>query len=193
VTAPVFVVDSTGGVGDAGIDALLGSGTQLQAQDIDNPALPSASGASHNDIAFNGVVDAAGSVTLIFAGGGAVTTLNGTNFAVAELGVSGLGGLANMFGTIGTNSSPSAASSAFINPDSSNQYRFNNCAIGSTTCIVLPTNTPIQPQAVSQLNVLISLPQEDDIDAPLINVFDEERLCEAWLRVSPEIAEKVCR
>jgi hypothetical protein len=75
----------------------------------------------------------------------------------------------------------------------SNDYRLNTCAIGSTGCLVIQPLTPIQPQAVNQLNFLLQAPPQDDIDAPLINVFDEQRLCESWLKTSPELALEVCR
>ena len=32
-----------------------------------------------------------------------------------------------------------------------------------------------------------------DIDAPLINIFDEEQLCERLRRTNPETAQQVCR
>ena len=66
-------------------------------------------------------------------------------------------------------------------------------AIGSTTCIVLPNVVPIQPQAVSQVDILVARPSEEDIDAPLINIFDEEQLCEKLLRTNPDAAREVCR
>ena len=59
--------------------------------------------------------------------------------------------------------------------------------------LVLPTVVPIQPQAVSQVDILLARPSEDDIDAPLINIFDEEQLCERLRRTNPEAAREVCR
>jgi hypothetical protein len=52
---------------------------------------------------------------------------------------------------------------------------------------------PIQPQPISQIDILVARPSEEDIDAPLINIFDEERLCEQLLRTNPEAALERCR
>ena len=34
---------------------------------------------------------------------------------------------------------------------------------------------------------------EEDINAPLINIFDEERVCEQLLRTDPKRAREVCQ
>jgi hypothetical protein len=112
---------------------------------------------------------------------------------VLGLGVSGTGGSADLHGSIAGNTTQTAAQQGFINPQTQNNYQFNGCAIGSVTCIVLPTVVPIQPQAVSQVDILLARPSEDDIDAPLINIFDEEQLCERLRRTNPEAAREVCR
>lgn len=51
-------------------------------------------------------------------------------------------GGANLFGSIDGNSLPTAASLGFIQPDPSRRYLFNNCVIGSTTCVGTFLNAP---------------------------------------------------
>jgi len=149
-----------------------------------------APGGTHNAISFDtGTVNATGSVMLLFGDAGAMTgTAN-----VLGLGVSGQGGSADLHGSIAGNTTQTAAQQGFINPQSQNNYQFNGCAIASTTCIVLPNVVPIQPQAVSQIDILVARPSEEDIDAPLINIFDEEQLCEKLRRTDPVAAQEVCR
>jgi len=86
-----------------------------------------------------------------------------------------------------------AASTGRINPGPDNNYRFNDCVIGSVTCVVLPTLTPVVPQAAREIDILVARPSEEDFDAPLINIFDEERVCEELLRRDPIRAREVCR
>jgi hypothetical protein len=184
----LFVVDTTGR-GVLPLLADLGGGTgTVNAGIITQGGFAPA--AASNAISFDtGTVNATGSVMLLLGGAGPMTgTVN-----VAGLGVSGQGGSADLHGSIAGNTIQTAAQQGFINPQPQTNYQFNGCAIGSTTCIVLPNVVPIQPQAVSQVDILVARPSEEDIDAPLINIFDEEQLCEKLLRTNPDAARQVCR
>jgi hypothetical protein len=190
VSSHLFVVDTTGHAGGASqLLRDLGGGTSITNASIIKAGV-FAPGGTHNAISFDtGTVNANGSVMLLLGDAGAMTgTVN-----VLGLGVSGSGGSADLHGSIANNSTQTAAQQGFINPQSQNNYQFNGCAIGSTTCIVLPNLVPIQPQPISQIDILVARPSEEDIDAPLINIFDEEQLCEKLLRVNPEAAREVCR
>ena len=62
--------------------------------------------------------------------------------------------------------------------------------------VSIPSDTAdalLRPQPVSDVDILVARPAEDDPDTPLINIFDEERLCELLLRTNPELAREVCR
>src|SRR5262249_27097434 len=172
----------------------------------------------NNPIRF-GNLQAPSSIVLLIAGSGAISG----NIDAAQLGISGIGGSANITGTIGGNSTQSAAQLAVIDPGISNQYLFNTCTIGAVGCGLFVDINPItasdiltaRPQIIedivaatsqrtqSEIDILLSRPrefdrytgrpQDEDLIAPLINVFDEERLCEELRRTSPEAAQEVCR
>ena len=62
--------------------------------------------------------------------------------------------------------------------------------------VSIPSDTAdalLRPQPASEVDILVARPAEDDPDTPLINIFDEERLCELLLRTNPELAREVCR
>ncbi len=214
VKSPDLVIDTTGKNASALLSEFLsvsGSNT-ITDQAVIRNALFNPSGNS-NPITFKGTLAADGSILLLLANQGAITGGSSGNPAITvkQLGVSGTGGTAALFGTIGGNSTNTAAQNSGINPRSDNDYRFNDCVIGSITCILAPGLVLIQPQAVSQVDILVARHAEDvfvirpaedlsvatpadaDIDAPLINIFDEERLCEQLLRSDPERAKEVCR
>lgn len=192
VTSPDFVIatDDRAGGASALLSELLaaGGGSISNANIIKTSQF--APGNTDNPISFGThSIDATGSVMLLFADAGGITgTVN-----VHGLGVSGLAGSADLRGSVDGNTTQTAAQLSFINPRSQNDYKFNDCAIGSATCIILPNLVPIQPQPVSQIDILVARPSEEDLDAPLVNIFDEERLCEQMLRLNPEAAWERCR
>jgi hypothetical protein len=65
--------------------------------------------------------------------------------------------------------------------------------IGSVSCILLPTLIPVEPQAATQIDVLVARPAVEDLDAPLVDIFDEQRLCEQLLRTDPKRAREYCQ
>ena len=125
---------------------------------------------------------------------------------VGGLGVSGSGGQASLFGSIAGNFTGAAAATGRINPTPQDQYRFNNCIIGSPACGVPSSEVDtlmripmieieafLRPQTATEVDILVARPGPGDMDAPLVNVFDEERLCELMLRTNPELGREVCR
>jgi hypothetical protein len=201
VTSPDLVIDTTGKFQNAGalLSQLLSSpgsdGITIQDRSVINNTAFTPNGNSSNPIKFGGTLAANNSIVLLLANKGAITggSSGSPTIDVKALGVSGTGNLASLFGSIGGSATTAAAANGRINPAPDNNYRFNDCVIGSVTCIVLPGLTPIQPQAASQVDVLVARPAEEDIDAPLINIFDEEHLCEQMLVTDPERAKEVCR
>jgi hypothetical protein len=191
VAAANFVLDSTGNIQLHSIEAALGS---LGETSVNNAGLfPAASASPANPITFGGILNAPHSVVLISSGGGAITSLSGATLNIDQLGISGVGGTANLFGCIAGNCTPSAAETSTPSPTASNNYRFNTCAIGSPTCIVLPSLTPVQPSPISSFAVLAVAPTQEDIDAPLTNIFDEDQLCDRLYQSAPDIARTVCQ
>jgi hypothetical protein len=71
-------------------------------------------------------------------------------------------------------------------PQSETHYQSNGCVIGAATCGVLPL-------PYSQVDVLGARPSQENINAPLINIFDEDPLCDLLRQVDPEAAREVCR
>jgi hypothetical protein len=51
---------------------------------------------------------------------------------------------------------------------------------------------PVQPQPVNELDVLTLAPQAEDPDAPIINIYDEERLCDPRPE-APPAAREACQ
>jgi hypothetical protein len=58
---------------------------------------------------------------------------------------------------------------------------------------VLPSLTPVQPSPISSFAVLAVAPTQEDIDAPLTNIFDEDQLCDRLYQSAPDIARTVCQ
>jgi hypothetical protein len=194
VGSPDIVIDTTGRTGGASqlltdLLAAQGGGTSIANASIIKAPQFRPSGGTQNAISFDtGTINTNSSVMLLLGDAGTMTgTVN-----LGGLGVSGLGGSADLHGSIAGSTTQTAALRGFINPQSQNNYQFNGCAIASTSCIVSAT-VPIQPQAISQIDILVARPSEGDIDAPLINIFDEEQLCEKLLRTNPDAARQVCR
>jgi hypothetical protein len=191
VAAPDVVVDTTGRNGGASqllsdLLAAQGGGTSITNASVIKAA-QFTPGNTHNPISFDtGTVNATGSVMLLFGGAGTMTgTVN-----VAGLGVSGSGGSADLHGSIAGNTTQTAAQQGFINPLTQDNYQFNGCAIGAATCGALPT---VLPSAFSQVDILGARPSQENINATLINIFDEDPLCDLLRQVDPEAAREVCR
>jgi hypothetical protein len=182
VTAPVFAVDNTGD----GIATLLAAipSTSIGAAAI--AFLPPSS--ADNPMQFADLV-APSSAVLMFAGRGAV----GGAMTVRQLGLSGTGGSADLFGSIAGVGGPTAALLGLRNPGPEATYLFNDCIIASAFCTAQPVSTVAQ-QPTTVLTALIPLPvltatvdfitpetvpgrQPPNPDEPVINIFDEERLC----------------
>jgi hypothetical protein len=203
VTAPVLAIDTSG----VGVNTLLGfiTSSSISPGVISN--LPPA-GKSSNPMQFANL-SAPNSVALLFADQGTVT---GT-MSVALLGLSGTGGSANLQGSINGVTGPTAALLGFREPGPEATYLFNDCIIAAATCVVIATSQPTQflvtqPQAASQFEILTMLPnlsaqvvlitpevvrgvrQSEDPDAPVINVFDEERLCDETAKLSQPLGER---
>jgi filamentous hemagglutinin family protein len=191
VTTPVLAIDTTG----SGIGTLLGfiTSTNVNAKAI--AGLPPA-GKTSNPIQFANL-SAPNSVVLLFADQGAVA---GT-IQAGQLGLSGIGSLANLRGSISGVSDPTAALLGVRDPEPALTYLFNDCVIAATTCFVPSAATPlgflvVQPQSPSAVTASDLLPdvaatadfitpeavralrQSPDPDAPVINIFDEEHLCD---------------
>jgi filamentous hemagglutinin family protein len=152
-------------------------------------------GSASYNITFDGTLNAQNSVVLLLANNGAISVSPAGGIFVKDLGLTGsVAGSAVLYGAIRGNATKAAAELGQIIPTANNNYQFNNCAIGSTTCIVLPPFVPVQPQQISQFDLLVARPaQQDDLDAPLIDIFDAERLCEELLRTGSKLAKEVCR
>ncbi len=74
---------------------------------------------------------------------------------------------------IGSIAGPTAAQNVGKSGSRDNNYRFNQCAIGSLTCIVLPEIVPVKPRPVEHVTVL-SQQQFNDPTINLLNVGDED-------------------
>jgi filamentous hemagglutinin family protein len=186
IVGPDFVVDTTGQLVAA--SDVLGSGVFTLGSQIS--LLGPRQGSKSNNINFGGTLLANSTAVFLLANSGVIT---GNNVNVGQLGLAGFGSSATLSGSVGGNGSTTAAELGFIFPVEANDYRFNTCAIASTSCVVLPSLTPIQPNPISNFAVVVARPAEDDVDAPLTNIFDENRLCDQLLRSSPEVARMVCQ
>ncbi len=186
VTDPVLAVDTTG----AGVARLLGIITSPGIGAGAVAALRPA-GVTANPLRFSGL-SAARSTVLLFADRGMVSGM----MAVAALGLSGTGSSASLFGSIAGNSGPTAALLGVRDPGPEPTYLFNTCIIAGTSCFVQPTAFLIvPPQPALEIGALIPLPdlaatldfitpeavqirQQPNPEAPVINIYDEERLCD---------------
>jgi hypothetical protein len=200
ITDPSLAVDTTG----AGVSQLLGIITAPNVSADVVAGLPPA-GVTSNPMIF-GNLQAPNSTVVLFVDHGAVS---GT-MAVGQLGLSGTGGSANLFGSIAGVTGQAAAPIGVRDPGPDPAYLFNNCIIALPTCTVIsPVSPPavvtsILPPSVGFLITPTALPTEDvavialphltatlnivtpqpvaggdraNPEAPLTNIFDEERLC----------------
>ena len=192
VTAPVFAVDTTGD----DIARLLAAVTSPSVGAGATAFLPPAS--TDNPMQFADLV-APSSAVLLVAGRGMV----GGTITVGQLGLSGTGGSADLFGSIAGVTGPTAALLGLRNPGAEATYLFNDCIIAGAFCVTQPSGTATQQsgggllvvqQPATVLTVLVTLPvlsatvnfitpelipakQQANPDQPVINIFDEERLC----------------
>jgi len=104
---------------------------------------------------------------------------------------------------------PTAALLGVRAPGPDPTYRFNDCIIGASTCFVTAAGPSLaflitQPQTASETQALSVSPnlliqpeivkgvrQSEDPDAPVINIFDEERLCDETAKSQP--TKEPCR
>jgi filamentous hemagglutinin family protein len=204
VNAPVLAIDTTG----AGVNTLLGF--------ITSPSSPNAifnlppAGKMSHPIQFGNLM-APNTVMLLFADQGSVAG----PIQAGQLGLSGTGSLANLQGSINGVAGPTAALLGVRDPGPSPGYLLNDCIIAATTCVVIPAAQPLaflvsQPQTASEIQALSVSPnlsaqfvliepeivkgvrQSGDPDAPVINIFDEERLCDETAKSSQPTREP-CR
>ncbi|HEX6842091.1 MAG TPA: hypothetical protein VF113_11200, partial [Stellaceae bacterium] len=89
------------------------------------------------------------------------------------LAVIGSGGSAQLFGNVDGIAGSTAAQAVGKSGRRENNYRFNNCAIGSVTCTVLPEIIPIQPAPISNVSILTQQ-QFTDPTINLLNVGTED-------------------
>jgi hypothetical protein len=186
IAGPDLVIDTTG----LNASRLLPTGGGVYTQGSQVLAIGTIPGSfAGGAVSFAGL-SAANTTLFITAGSGAIT---GSGVNVSQLGVVAGAGTATLTGSISGNSSTTAAELGFAVPAPSNNYRFNTCAIGSVSCVALPALSPIQPAPINNFEVNIAQPAADDLDAPLTNIFDENRLCDELYRTSPDLAQKVCQ
>jgi hypothetical protein len=182
VTAPVFAVDTTGD----GIAALIAAVPSPSIGAAAIALLPPAS--TDNPMQFADLV-APNSVMLLVAGRGVV----GGTMTVRELGLSGTGGSADLFGSIAGVAGPTAALLGLRNPGPEAAYLFNDCIIASAFCTAQPvqifaqqpTTVVTAPRRLPVLTATVNFITPETVqsnkppnpDEPVINIFDEERLC----------------
>jgi filamentous hemagglutinin family protein len=149
VTAPVLAVDTTG----SGVGTLLRfiTSTNVNANVI--AGLPPA-GKTSNPMQFADL-SAPNSVVLLFADQGAITGA----MQAGQLGLSGIGSVANLQGSINGVTDPTAALLGIRDPGPAPTYLFNDCIIAAASCfvpsVVLPPELlPVQPQSASVATVL---------------------------------------
>jgi hypothetical protein len=150
VTAPVLAVDTTG----SGVGTLLGfiTSTNVNANVI--AGLPPA-GKTSNPMQFADL-SAPNSVVLLFADQGAITGA----VQAGQFGLSGIGSVANLRGSINGVTDPTAALLGIRDPGPAPTYLFNDCIIAAASCfvasVVLPPELlPVQPQSASVATVLV--------------------------------------
>src|SRR5215469_5498971 len=132
VTAPVLAIDTTG----SGVGTLLGfiTSTNVNANVI--AGLPPA-GKTSNPMQFADL-SAPNSVVLLFADQGAITGA----MQAGQFGLSGIGSVANLRGSINGVTDPTAALLGIRDPGPAPTYLFNGCIIAAASCsvpsVVLP-------------------------------------------------------
>jgi hypothetical protein len=127
-------------------------------------------GSASGNIALT-TVNATNSSVLLAANHGAITA---QDIDAKHLAVFGSGGVAQLFGHVNGISGPSAASQVDKSGQRDNLYRFNDCAIGTVSCIVLPLIPPQKPQPVNNVSILQQQQQFTDPTVDLLNIGTED-------------------
>jgi hypothetical protein len=158
VSAPLVVIDVTG----AALPQTVNPATAASLLSSFEPG-----GASGNiSLA---TLSAPNAAVLLSANSGNITgTIDARSLAVL-----GSGGAAQLFGNVDGIAGSTAAQAVGKSGRRENNYRFNNCAIGSVTCTVLPEIIPIQPAPVSNVSILTQQ-QFNDPTISLLNVGTED-------------------
>jgi filamentous hemagglutinin family protein len=94
---------------------------------------------------------------------------DGTGSAVLD------GSIQNVFGQAAAQFGRISVS-GIITP--SNDFKFNNCATGSATCVVVPTFVPVEPQTVETLDLAQQQRAFDDIDVERLDTGKEDIYCD---------------
>ncbi len=87
---------------------------------------------------------------------------------------SGVGGSANLFGTISGINGVQAAGAGGIEPGRNAAFRFNNCAISSVNCVLLPALTLPTADPLNDFSLGTAGNPNDDDDLLLPVVSDED-------------------
>ncbi len=160
----------------AGYVAFDATGAQLSALQAFDPADPTAAlaalqtGPANNPIAID-TVSAPQATLLLAANAGAISAGNVT---VNALAIAGIGGSATIGGTIGGVPGQGAAAIAFKSGAKDNLYKVNNCAIGTTNCIVVPRFVMISPPSYTNFALIAPARQPDDLILQAFSVGDED-------------------
>ncbi|GEM_PF-3695745 len=155
---------------------------------------------------FNGTINAPNSVVLLLANSGLMVGDSSSPLIVGQLGVSGVGASALLFGSIGGDSGPDAARLGIHVPQPHSDYLFNGCVIGGINCANTPAASSGVPAAITKAEILSSFPRdemfaikllltgwaEQDPDATLAQLLDRAGKCVALLKVSPTTSWQSC-
>ena len=166
VIAPTVIIDATGLSAGAldGITARTANDAQYLPIGTDLEGVP--------DITFSGMFAAPDLVLLLAVNGGTVTG----SVALGGLGVTGFSNTIDLDGSISGVTTEVAAELGFRAGGAENSDRFNNCAIGSASCIVLPILVPELPQNLNNFD-LLTMPQPlDPLDIDRLNTGNEDDL-----------------
>jgi hypothetical protein len=143
-------------------------------------------GLPHSSISFN---DLTTSGALILVGNGTKMTMPSSgSLNVKQLGVIASGSSnsvgANLFGMIGGEGGQAAPSNlqiarAFVLlgglPESAdNNYRFNACAIGSPSCVIVPLAAPKRPDPINNFDFYPQAPDLDNLNVGRVNEGTED-------------------
>jgi fibronectin-binding autotransporter adhesin len=93
---------------------------------------------------------------------------------VRDLGIAGAGGSASISGTINGVSGQLAAPLAFKSGARDNNYQFNDCALGSATCVALPIVRALPPPVSSDVIIVAPARQIDDPSIQRLNFGNED-------------------
>jgi hypothetical protein len=109
-------------------------------------------------------------VMLLNAGIGKV----GGRVDVQQLGVFGTNGSADMNGTVRGVTGQGAGQLVVKVQQPDNNYRFNDCAMGSPTCVAIPAITPVAPRAINDLTIIPARPSFRDTDIQIVGNANED-------------------